>query len=107
MDRFGMVGDLHELVDRWHFNDLVGQGASRILFTNGGNDMWLHGSYLSDLSDSIVAINMPTGAHHSEMYARPDDTEDVKEGQKRIQQVLGECKRSSKENSDGMKEKKQ
>jgi lysosomal Pro-X carboxypeptidase len=88
IERFGVVGGLLDMVSRWQFNDLAGQGASHILFTNGGNDMWLHGSYLSDLSDSILAVNMPNGAHHSELYALTDDTDDIKEGQKRVEDIL-------------------
>lgn len=89
VDRFGMVGDRYELVDKWHFDDLVGQGASRIIFTNGGNDMWMAGSYTHNLSDSIIAINMPNGGHHSEVYALPSDLPDIKAAQKQVATLLG------------------
>ena len=39
MNRFGVVGDPMGMVNQWKFNDLVGQGASRIIFTNGQNDI--------------------------------------------------------------------
>ena len=87
--RFGVVGDPLEMVKQHHFNDLVGQGASRIIFTNGGNDMWMAGSYTEDVSDSIIAILMPSGGHHSEVYARPDDLPDIKDGQQKIRTILG------------------
>ena len=88
MNRFGVVGEPMRMVDRWKFNDLVGQGATRILFTNGYNDLWMHGSYTQNLSDSILAINFPSGAHHSEVYARADDPVDIREGQAQIAQIL-------------------
>lgn len=89
IDRFGVVGDRYELVKKWHFDDLVGQGATRIIFTNGGNDMWMAGSYTKNLSDSIIAINIPSGGHHSEVYALPNDTPDVREAQQEIIALIG------------------
>jgi pimeloyl-ACP methyl ester carboxylesterase len=89
VNRFGVVGDPYEMVKAHHFNDLVGQGASRIIFTNGGNDMWMAGSYTQNLSDSIIAITMPNGGHHSEVYARPDDLPDIKEAQREVEAILG------------------
>jgi lysosomal Pro-X carboxypeptidase len=89
MDRFGVVGDPLGMVKQWHFDDLVGRNASRILFVNGGNDLWSPGSYVEDLSDSLLAIDMPNGAHHSEVYALKDDTKDVKRAQKDIAKILG------------------
>lgn len=94
--RFGVVGDPLEMVKQWHFDDLVGQGASRIIFTNGGNDMWSAGSYKTNLSDSIIAINMPNGGHHSEVYAIETDTEDIKAGQQEITTLLADWLRDIK-----------
>jgi lysosomal Pro-X carboxypeptidase len=68
-NRFGTVGTLGRLKQKYGFDDLVGLGASRILFVNGGNDMWLPGSITTNLTRDIIAINMPNGAHHSELYA--------------------------------------
>lgn len=90
VQRFGVVGDPYEMVKQHHFNDLVGQGASRIIFTNGGNDMWMAGSYTENVSDSIISVFMPNGAHHSEVYARPDDLPDIKEGQNQIRTLIGD-----------------
>jgi Serine carboxypeptidase S28 len=90
-NRFGTVGQLGRLRDKYHFDDLVGIGATRILFVNGGNDLWLPGSYLYNLSDSIVAVNMPNGAHHSELYAVPprvQATADVQHAQHDIAALL-------------------
>ena len=92
LDRFSVVPDPYKLVDEFKFDDLVGQGATRILFTNGMNDLWSKGSYLESLSDSILTINMPNGAHHSELghYGGDEVTDDVKEAHKEIHKVLEE-----------------
>ncbi|CAB9501148.1 Lysosomal Pro-X carboxypeptidase [Seminavis robusta] len=91
LDRFDVVPDPLKLVHEFKFDDLVGQGASRILFTNGMNDIWSEGSYLESLSDSIIAINMPNGAHHSELYYMNEDgidTDDVMQAHDDIADVL-------------------
>ena len=90
--RFGIDSTPTRLVDEWHFNDLVGEGASRILFTNGGNDGWSVVSILESLSDSIIALNFPNGAHHSDLsHEGPSDkdTDDVKQGFVDIEAILG------------------
>jgi lysosomal Pro-X carboxypeptidase len=91
LSRFNVVPKPYQLVYEWKFNDLVGQGASRILFTNGRNDMWSAGSYLEDISDSILTINMPNGAHHSELShanAQNLDTDDVRDAHDEIVDIL-------------------
>lgn len=82
-NRFGEPGAPKptRMVDQWHFDDLIGQGASRLLFTNGLADGWSADSILDNLSPDIVAINMPNGAHRSDlshMGPRAADTEDIK-----------------------------
>lgn len=84
------------MVDKWHFDDLVGQGASRIIFTNGLNDIWKHGGITGDLSESLISIVMPNGGHHSEVYAKPNDTPDIREGQAQIAGILSEWLRDIK-----------
>ncbi len=81
----------YALVEDLGFDDLVGNGASRILFTNGMQDMWIGGSYTEDLSDTILAINFENGAHHSDLsHVGPTDadTDDIKEGYVKIQNIL-------------------
>ena len=83
--RFGVVPQPHAHVDAWGFTPegLVAAGASRILFTNGLNDGWSVGSVTETLSTTLVAINMPNGAHHSDLShdpPSPTDTSDVTEG---------------------------
>jgi pimeloyl-ACP methyl ester carboxylesterase len=89
--RFGVTPQPYGLVDEWGFNDLVAGGASRILFTNGLNDGWSVLSVLESLSNSIVAINFPNGAHHSDLsHEGPsaEDTEDITRGFSQITNLL-------------------
>lgn len=87
LDRFDVMPDPLKLVQDYKFNDLVAQGASKILFTNGMNDLWSMGSYLESLSDSILVVNMKNGAHHSEL-SHMNETEDVVQGQAEITEIL-------------------
>jgi len=80
--RFGVAPRPTELADAWGFapERLVGAGASRIIFTNGLNDGWSVGSVTSSPSSSLIALNMPNGAHHSDLSHEapsPADTPDV------------------------------
>jgi len=89
---FGVEPQPYRLVDQWGFNDLVGNGASRILFTNGLNDGWSVLSILEPLSDSLPVINFPNGAHHSDLsHEGPSDadTDDMKLGFVEIANILG------------------
>jgi Serine carboxypeptidase S28 len=82
-DSFGVTPRPRELADLWGFDDLVRRGASRILFTNGGQDMWSGGSIRQNLSDSLLALNFENGAHHSDLSHRgpsENDTPDIKQG---------------------------
>ncbi len=81
----------YALVEDFGIDDLVGNGASRILFTNGMQDMWSGGSYTEDLSDTILALNFENGAHHSDLsHVGPtdSDTDDIKEGYIMIQNII-------------------
>jgi hypothetical protein len=91
LQEFGLAPRPHELVDEWGFDDLVARGASRILFTNGLQDMWAGGGILEDLSDSLLAITFENGAHHSDLsHEGPTDadTDDIKEGFAKITDIL-------------------
>jgi hypothetical protein len=79
------------LVRNTGFDNLVDTNATHILFTNGLQDMWSGGSYLEDLSDTILALNFENGAHHSDLsHVGPsdDDTDDIREGFVTITHVL-------------------
>lgn len=89
--RFGVTPQPYHMVDMWGFDDLVGNGGSYMLFTNGLNDGWSVASHLEDLSDTILALNFPNGAHHSDLgHDWPlNDTEDIEKGHVRIVEILG------------------
>ncbi|KAL3758756.1 hypothetical protein ACHAWU_001772 [Discostella pseudostelligera] len=79
------------LVQNLGFDKLDESDASYILFTNGIQDMWSGGSYLEDLSDTILALNFENGAHHSDLsHVGPseNDTEDIREGFVKISNIL-------------------
>lgn len=89
---FGVTPQPYRLVDEWGFNDLVGNGASRILFTNGLKDGWSVLSHLETLSESLPVLNFPNGAHHSDLsHVGPTDadTDDIKLGFIQIADILG------------------
>jgi Serine carboxypeptidase S28 len=95
-DRFGakVVPRPHALVDAWHFDPehlvKIG-GASRIIFTNGLNDGWSVSGIKSDLSNDVLVINFPNGAHHSDLNGmgnQSTDTIDIQQGTRRIQDFL-------------------
>ena len=61
---------------------LVQQGTTRIIFTNGLNDGWSAGGFLTDVSPEaeLLTLNMQNGAHHSDLShlpPGPQDTPDV------------------------------
>jgi hypothetical protein len=91
-DRFGVKPEPYRLAQAWGFDDLQRRGnASRILFTNGLNDGWSVGSILTNLSDSLIALNFPNGAHHSDLSGKgpsDDDTEDIRQGFDTIKSIL-------------------
>lgn len=90
--RFGITPRPFELVQKWKFDDLVGQNISRVLFTNGLNDGWSVGGIQTNLSDSIIVLNFPNGAHHSDLsHVGPSDadTDDIRAGLKTIATILG------------------
>ena len=71
---------------------LVAAGASKIVFTNGLNDGWSVGSVTTSLSDELVAINMPNGAHHSDLSHAPPsdlDTPDVVAARAQAADLIG------------------
>ena len=89
--KFEVSPQPYALVEKWGYDDLVGKGASYILFTNGLNDMWSAGSHLDDVSDTILALNFPNGAHHSDLsHQGPTDadTDDLKQGFVDITNIL-------------------
>ena len=109
--RFGVTPQPNQLVQDWGFDELPSK-TSHILFTNGLNDGWSVSGIQQNLSDTLVAMNFPNGAHHSDLRGRyspevvadhddttesksmknnntiDEDTPDVRDGIRRIQQLL-------------------
>jgi lysosomal Pro-X carboxypeptidase len=53
--------------------------------------MWAGGSYLENVTDSIIALNFENGAHHSDLsHVGPTDkdTDDTKAGFVKITNIL-------------------
>lgn len=88
--RFGVTPQPRALADEWGF-DRMADLTSRIIFTNGLNDGWSAGSVVANLSESLIAINMPNGAHHSDLShdaPGPQDTDDVIAGRAQAAALL-------------------
>jgi hypothetical protein len=91
--RFGVTPKPYNLVRRWRFDDLVSANVTRIIFTNGLNDGWSVGGIKQNLSDSLIALNFPNGAHHSDLSGKgpsDEDTEDIKQGYQSVRQILAQ-----------------
>jgi hypothetical protein len=89
-ERFGVTPHRMALVNEYGFDDLT--RASRLLFTNGIHDGWSVASILTNVSESVVAVNMINGAHHSDLtHEGPSakDTDDVKQAHKQISAIIG------------------
>lgn len=89
--RFNVKPQPRVLADLWGFDHLAEMGASKIVFTNGLNDGWSAGGIQQDLSPTLKAINMPTGAHHSDLThtpPSPDDTPDVQQARLQVAQLI-------------------
>lgn len=53
------------------------------------NSSWYHHNYPSQQRKGLLAINLPNGAHHSELsHASMEDTPDIKEAHERILRIV-------------------
>lgn len=90
--RFGVTPSPLAINERWGIHDLAhNSNASRIIFTNGLNDGWSVSGIQHNLSDTLVAINFPNGAHHSDLSGKGPsdlDTPDIVEGFQTVLTIL-------------------
>lgn len=88
----GVTPQPYSLRDRWHIDDLANKSnATYILFTNGLNDGWSVSGIQQNLSDTLLALNFPNGAHHSDLSGKgptSEDTADVAQGFVDVQNIL-------------------
>lgn len=91
--RFGVTPQPRALADLWGFDEAGLKAASRIIFTNGLNDGWSAGAILHDIvPESVVSINLPNGAHHSDLYHQypvKGETPDVIAAHSKILELVG------------------
>jgi len=88
-ERFGVTPEPRALADLWGFDRLNLTGASKILFTNGMTDGWSVGGITTNLSDTLVAINIADGAHHSDLSHQVPSDADTPAVVAARQQALG------------------
>ena len=48
--------------------------TSHVIFTNGMLDPWSAQSVTTNASDTLIAINLPDGSHHTDLGAPPNPT---------------------------------
>lgn len=93
MKRFAVRPQPKSLVDLWGFDEAtLVSSTSRILFVNGLNDGWSVGGILQDLSreKGLIAINLPNGAHHSELSHGGKETAEVRQVHQQILAIVGQ-----------------
>ena len=99
-------GRLHTLLQRSGARRpcLVGKrigDASNILFSNGAYDPWSGGGVLSNLSASLHAIIVPSGAHHIDlMFTDPADPPDVTQVRAREMAIIAQWIRQRQPTSE-------
>jgi hypothetical protein len=79
--RFNIQPQPRLLADLWGFDEhRLPHVTDHIVFTNGLNDGWSAGGIVQNISDTLLAFNAETGAHHSDLshnWPSSSDTPDV------------------------------
>lgn len=90
--RFAVTPDPYQINRRWGIDNLLDKAnASYILFTNGLNDGWSVSGIRDDLSETVLALNFPNGAHHSDLSGvgpTDHDTIDIQTGFLQVRTIL-------------------
>jgi hypothetical protein len=89
-ERFSVTPRPWELVEKLNFGDF--SSHSNILFTNGMQDCWAGGGVTWNVSDTVLSLYFPNGAHHSDLMRNgpsDHDTDDLKYGYIQIKNILG------------------
>jgi lysosomal Pro-X carboxypeptidase len=77
-DTWGVRPSKYKATIEWGGKRL--ETASNIVFSNGGRDPWRSGGVLRSLSNTLVAITIPEGAHHLDlMFSNDEDPDSVVE----------------------------
>jgi lysosomal Pro-X carboxypeptidase len=89
--RFGVTPRPMAIDQKYRIQNIE-QITSHIIFTNGLRDGWSVSGIQHNLTDTLVALNFPNGAHHSDLSGKgpsEDDTDDIRRGFDQIEQILG------------------
>jgi len=97
--RFNVNPQPNLLRDLWGFQDLQKIGATHIIFTNGLKDGWSAGGVRKSLPEQeIYVLDMPNGAHHSDLLHEiiSNDTPDVLQVRQVFEKTLSKWVQSQK-----------
>ena len=93
---FGVTPRPYWLPSQFGMDDLprFATSVSKLVFTNGLLDPWSSQSVTASLSDTLVAVNIADGSHHSAIGAPPNpvptdgDSDSVKAARARVETLL-------------------